>query len=57
MGQLDQYAFDKLRQRHADLEDRITREHARRRPDDQALKQMKIEKLYVKEELDRMAAH
>lgn len=56
MGQLDQYQHDKLRQRHADLENRIHKEYSRRLPDDQALKQLKLEKLYVKEQLDRLAA-
>lgn len=55
MGQLDKASFEKLRQRHADLENRIHREYTRRRPDDMALKQMKLEKLYVKEQLDRLS--
>lgn len=45
---------ESLRQRHAMLDEHIRREHGRARPDDLALRQMKLEKLYLKEEIDRL---
>jgi hypothetical protein len=49
--------LDALRQRHADIETMIRAEYGRPRPDDLTLKRLKLEKLYVKEQLDRMRMH
>ena len=45
-----------LKGRHATLEDRIAAEDARPRPDDRVLSRMKVEKLRLKEELERLRA-
>lgn len=50
-------AIEALRQRHADIEGMIRAEYGRPRPDDLTLKRLKIEKLHVKEQLDRMRMH
>lgn len=44
-----------LRQRHAELEAMLRVEYGRPRPDDMALKRLKMEKLLVKEMLDRQS--
>lgn len=49
--------LEALRQRHADIETMIRAEYGRPRPDDLTLKRLKLEKLYVKEQLDRMRMH
>ncbi|HYG87975.1 MAG TPA: YdcH family protein [Azospirillum sp.] len=44
-----------LRNRHAALDDKIRLEQARVLPDTQALARMKLDKLHVKEEIERLA--
>jgi hypothetical protein len=46
--------LDVLKGRHAALESRISAEDQRPRPDDTALARMKIEKLRIKEEMERL---
>ncbi|WP_286192139.1 YdcH family protein [Roseomonas genomospecies 6] len=46
-----------LRQRHAALDARIHAEYSHTHPDDLALKRLKLEKLRLKEEIDRLAQH
>ena len=46
-----------LRQRHAELEAMLRTEYGRPKPDDMTLKRLKLEKLYVKEWLDRQRLH
>lgn len=46
-----------LRRRHAELEAMLRAEYGRPKPDDMALKRLKLEKLYVKERLDRQRLH
>ncbi len=46
--------FDALKDRHASLETRIEDEDHRPRPDSQILTRLKVEKLRVKEELERI---
>jgi hypothetical protein len=43
-----------LKERHASLEMRIAEEDGRPQPDSDALFQLKVEKLRLKEELDRL---
>ena len=43
-----------LKERHASLEVRITDEDHRPRPDDSTLSRLKLEKLRLKEEMDRL---
>lgn len=43
-----------LETRHAEIETRIAHEGARPRPDDTALAKMKLEKLHLKEEMERL---
>lgn len=43
-----------LKDRHASLEDRIHAEDIRPRPDDEALNRLKVEKLRLKEEMERL---
>ena len=45
-----------LKGRHASLENRIAAEDARPRPDDGVLSRMKVEKLRLKEEMERLRA-
>ena len=49
-----QARLDALRERHAALEMRITDEDQRPRPDSETLTRLKIEKLHVKEEMERL---
>ena len=46
--------LDALKGRHANLENRIAAEDSRPRPDDTALVRMKVEKLRLKEEMERL---
>ncbi|MGH7152469.1 MAG: YdcH family protein [Acetobacteraceae bacterium] len=46
--------LDSLKERHASLELRIADEDQRPRPDSDALTRLKIEKLRVKEEIERL---
>ncbi len=50
-------AVEALRQRHAELEAKLRVEYGRARPNDLALKRLKLEKLYVKERLDQLQVH
>ena len=49
-----QARLDALKERHAALESRITDEDQRPRPDAEVLTRLKIEKLRVKEEIERL---
>ena len=46
--------IESLKERHASLESRIADEDGRPRPDTDTLMRLKVEKLHVKEELDRL---
>ncbi len=46
--------IDALKGRHASLESKIAAEDRRPRPDDSVLVRMKVEKLRLKEELERL---
>ena len=48
--------LDVLKERHAALELRIADEDQRPRPDSEMLTRLKIEKLHVKEEMERLRA-
>ncbi len=47
--------LDALKQRHASLESRIQDEDHRPRPDSDALMRMKLEKLHLKEEMEKLS--
>jgi hypothetical protein len=49
-----QARLDALKERHAALELRIADEDQRPRPDSETLTRLKIEKLHVKEEMERL---
>jgi hypothetical protein len=49
-----QARLDALKERHAALEARILDEDQRPRPDTELLTRLKIEKLHVKEEMERL---
>ncbi|HEY7581222.1 MAG TPA: DUF465 domain-containing protein [Acetobacteraceae bacterium] len=49
-----QSRLDSLKERHAALEMRIADEDQRPMPDSETLKRLKIEKLHVKEEIERL---
>ncbi|HYD70549.1 YdcH family protein [Azospirillum sp.] len=49
--------IDSLRTRHAALDEKIRLEQTRPLPDSQALARWKLDKLHVKEEIDRLARH
>lgn len=49
-----QSRIESLKSRHASLEGRITEEDHRPRPDDATLSKLKVEKLRLKEELERL---
>ena len=49
-----QSRIESLKTRHASLESRITDEDHRPRPDSDALAKLKLEKLRLKEEMDRL---
>lgn len=46
--------LDALKDRHASLETRISDEDSRPRPDSETLMRLKLEKLRVKEEMERL---
>lgn len=46
--------LDALKERHASLESRIFEEDQRPRPDSDTLMRLKIEKLHLKEEMERL---
>ena len=48
--------LDALKERHANLETRIADEDQRPRPDSDVLMRLKLEKLHVKEEIERLRA-
>jgi hypothetical protein len=50
-----QSRIESLKERHATLESRIADEDHRPRPDDTVLARLKVEKLRLKEELERLA--
>ena len=52
-----QSRIEALRSRHATLETRIAEEGGRPRPDDLRLLQLKVEKLRLKEEMERLRAN
>jgi hypothetical protein len=52
-----QARLDALKERHASLEQRIAEEDQRPLPDSDALKRLKVEKLHVKEEMERLRSH
>jgi hypothetical protein len=47
--------LDALKQRHASLESRIQDEDHRPRPDSVALTRLKLEKLHLKEEMEKLS--
>ncbi|MBN8872796.1 MAG: YdcH family protein [Rhodospirillales bacterium] len=49
-----QARLDSLKDRHASLEARISDEDQRPRPDSSTLTRLKLEKLHVKEEMERL---
>ncbi|HSU06957.1 MAG TPA: DUF465 domain-containing protein [Acetobacteraceae bacterium] len=49
-----QTRLDSLKERHASLELRIAEEDQRPRPDSDVLMHLKVEKLRVKEEIERL---
>ncbi|HEX3348963.1 MAG TPA: YdcH family protein [Acetobacteraceae bacterium] len=49
-----QSRIESLKTRHASLEDRIADEDQRPRPDSAALSRLKLEKLRLKDELERL---
>jgi hypothetical protein len=51
-----QSRIESLKGRHASLETRIVDEDNRPQPDSQALSRMKVEKLRLKEEVERLQA-
>jgi len=48
--------LDVLKERHASLDTRIHEEDSRPRPDDGAISRLKLEKLRLKEEMERLKA-
>jgi hypothetical protein len=48
--------LDALKQRHASLESRIQEEDQRPRPDSDILMRLKLEKLHLKEEMEKISA-
>jgi hypothetical protein len=49
-----QSRLESLKERHAALETRIAEEDQRPMPDSETLNRLKIEKLHVKEEIERL---
>ncbi len=47
-------ALDSMRERHAFLESMIKAEYARAKPDDSALRYLKVQKLQLKEQMDAL---
>ncbi len=52
-----QSRIESLKGRHAQLETRISAEDHRPRPDTEALSRLKVEKLRLKEEMERLQQH
>jgi hypothetical protein len=52
-----QARIESLKGRHATLEDRINEEDRRPQPDPQQLSRMKLEKLRLKDEMERLQKH
>ena len=48
-------SFSQLKRRHAELEAQIAAEEARPHPDDSHVAQLKKRKLYLKDEMERLA--
>ena len=48
--------LDALKQRHASLESRIQAEDQRPRPNSDSLTRLKLEKLHLKEEMEKLSA-
>ncbi|MEC9345142.1 MAG: YdcH family protein [Pseudomonadota bacterium] len=48
-------SFSQLKRRHAELEAQIADEEARPHPDDSHVAQLKKRKLYLKDEMERLA--
>ncbi len=46
-----------LKERHASLDTRIHEEDCRPKPDDGAISRLKLEKLRLKEEMERLKSH
>jgi hypothetical protein len=46
--------LDALKEKHASLENRILDEDQRPRPDSEVLMRLKVEKLHLKEEIERL---
>jgi hypothetical protein len=46
-----------LRTKHADLDRTLDHEQSRPAPDSVTIKKLKLEKLRIKEEIDRLATH
>ncbi|HEX2940131.1 MAG TPA: YdcH family protein [Rhodopila sp.] len=46
--------LDALKERHASLENRIFEEDQRPRPNSETLMRLKVEKLHLKEEMERL---
>jgi hypothetical protein len=51
-----QSRIESLKLRHADLESRIVEEDRRPKPDSDAMARWKVEKLHLKEEMERLGA-
>ena len=49
-----QSRIDSLKDRHADLDERILAEEGRPRPDTDTLARIKVEKLRLKQEMERL---
>jgi hypothetical protein len=52
-----QARIESLKERHASLETRIADEDHRPRPDDGTLSRLKLQKLRLKEEMERLQTH
>jgi hypothetical protein len=52
-----QSRIETLKSRHSSLESRIAEEDLRPRPDPATLSRLKVEKLRLKEEMERLATH
>ena len=52
-----QARIDSLKERHASLESQIADEDHRPRPDEGTLSRLKVQKLRLKEEMERLQAH
>ena len=52
-----QSRIESLQSRHADLENQILDEDHRPRPDSDALARLKVEKLQLKQEIERLRGH